>query len=314
MTENVAPTALPCPDAQSQTYHDHVRGMLTAAARYDPQTRATGNTGSPTQLLLHTLDGVCEVLEWNNEGSAADEVACVWLSLLRWYRNTGRPWPKNAPFSLPRALDDQPGMSTFSPVDPAVQDALGTGEMQLLDPAPHPDQRGSGAVVRSAALGILPVAEDATIAQLCAKTTALTHNDRQTLASCVTFAGLVRCCLALAGTPSAVQDAGAWVRRWSQQLPVNGLMNIEGLSGVVQQALAIATAAEEAAKASGATLDAEDALRGSTGDEGQLAAMLLAAAHGPAVLGSTADSPLECDAAIDLLCRQWAKELGFRGA
>ena len=42
-----------------------------------------------TQLICYTLDGLTEVLEWNNEGAAADELACLWLAYLRWFRGIG---------------------------------------------------------------------------------------------------------------------------------------------------------------------------------------------------------------------------------
>ena len=42
-----------------------------------------------TQLTCFTLDALTEVLEWNNEGAAADELACLWLAYLRWFRGIG---------------------------------------------------------------------------------------------------------------------------------------------------------------------------------------------------------------------------------
>ena len=42
-----------------------------------------------TQLTCYTLDGLTEVLEWNNEGAAADELACLWLAYLSWLRGIG---------------------------------------------------------------------------------------------------------------------------------------------------------------------------------------------------------------------------------
>ena len=58
-----------------------------------------------TQLTCYTLDGLTEVLEWNNEGAAADELACLWLAYLRWFRGIDEALPETAPFSLDREID-----------------------------------------------------------------------------------------------------------------------------------------------------------------------------------------------------------------
>ncbi len=58
-----------------------------------------------TQLTCFTLDALTEVLEWNNEGAAADELACLWLAYLRWFRGIGESLPESAPFSLDREID-----------------------------------------------------------------------------------------------------------------------------------------------------------------------------------------------------------------
>jgi len=58
-----------------------------------PQNIVTENTplifSDDTQLTCYTVDALTEVLEWNNQGAAADEAACLWLPPLRWVRGVG---------------------------------------------------------------------------------------------------------------------------------------------------------------------------------------------------------------------------------
>ena len=74
-----------------------------------PQNIVTENTplifSDDTQLTCYTVDALTEVLEWNNQGVAADEAACLWLAYLRWYRGMGFVLPENAPYALPRTID-----------------------------------------------------------------------------------------------------------------------------------------------------------------------------------------------------------------
>ena len=106
-----------------------------------------------TQLTCFTLDGLTEVLEWNNEGAAADELACLWLAYLRWFRGIGEVLPESAPFSLDREIDGSAELTACRGPGEATLRALGTGEMQLVSKSLNPDALGSGALVRSAALG-----------------------------------------------------------------------------------------------------------------------------------------------------------------
>ncbi|MFW0181823.1 ADP-ribosylglycohydrolase family protein, partial [Rothia sp. P5766] len=101
-------SVFPAPDALSPAYRAALRGSLFGTAlgdalgyRVETLSRTemlerwslAGETdllealaggdlavSDDTQLTLATLDGLTEVLEWNNEGQAADELACIWLS------------------------------------------------------------------------------------------------------------------------------------------------------------------------------------------------------------------------------------------
>jgi len=106
-----------------------------------------------TQLTCFTLDALTEVLEWNNEGAAADELACLWLAYLRWFRGIGEVLPESAPFSLDREIDGAPELTARRGPGAAALRALGSGEMQLVSKSLNPDALGRGALVRSGAAG-----------------------------------------------------------------------------------------------------------------------------------------------------------------
>ena len=168
-----------------------------------------------TQLTCFTLDGLTEVLEWNNEGAAADELACLWLAYLRWFRGIGEVLPESAPFSLDREIDGSPELTARRGPGAATLRALGTGEMQLVSKSLNPDALGSGALVRSAALGVLPVAQERTVVLLAVRAAALTHGHPEALASAAAYALLVRDLLASpAGSFDALLDSARRVLDW----------------------------------------------------------------------------------------------------
>ena len=168
-----------------------------------------------TQLTCFTLDGLTEVLEWNNEGAAADELACLWLAYLRWFRGIGEVLPESAPFSLDREIDGSPELTARRGPGAATLRALGSGEMQLVSKSLNPDALGSGALVRSAALGVLPVAQERTVVLLAVRAAALTHGHPEALASAAAYALLVRDLLASpAGSFDALLDSARRVVSW----------------------------------------------------------------------------------------------------
>ena len=167
-----------------------------------------------TQLMCFTLDGLTEVLEWNNEG-AADELACLWLAYLRWFRGIGEVLPESAPFSLDREIDGSPELTARRGPGAATLRALGSGEMQLVSKSVNPDALGSGALVRSAALGVLPVAQERTVVLLAVRAAALTHGHPEALASAAAYALLVRDLLASqSGSFGALLEAARRVVSW----------------------------------------------------------------------------------------------------
>ncbi|MDO4898646.1 MAG: ADP-ribosylglycohydrolase family protein [Rothia sp. (in: high G+C Gram-positive bacteria)] len=190
-----------------------------------------------TQLTLYTLDGLSEVLEWNNEGQAADELACIWLAYLRWYRATGNPYPDTAPFMLSRPLDELPAMAAHRHPGKATLAALATGEMQFMAKNVNPQALGTGALVRSAVFGFLPVADDATVIKLSAHAAALTHGHPEAVASASAYALLVRYLLAshqvqlAAPGRSALEAVLAWAQtvEGKQTLPGDAALTIAAL-------------------------------------------------------------------------------------
>jgi len=168
-----------------------------------------------TQLTCFTLDALTEVLEWNNEGAAADELACLWLAYLRWFRGIGEVLPESAPFSLDREIDGSSELTARRGPGAATLRALGSGEMQLVSKSLNPDALGSGALVRSAALGVLPVAQERTVVLLAVRAAALTHGHPEALASAAAYALLVRDLLASpAGSFDALLDSARRVLDW----------------------------------------------------------------------------------------------------
>ena len=190
-----------------------------------------------TQLTCYTLDGLTEVLEWNNEGAAADELACLWLAYLRWFRGIGEALPETAPFSLDREIDGSNELTARRGPGAATLRALGTGEMQLVSKSVNPDALGSGALVRSAALGLLPVAQERTVVMLAVRGAALTHGYPEALVSAAAYALLIRDLLASpSGSFDALLEAARRVVSWcgsvagDDAIPGDGSRTVEALN------------------------------------------------------------------------------------
>lgn len=220
-----------------------------------------------TQLALATLDGLTEVLEWNNEGHAADELACIWLSYLRWYTGTGHPAPATAPYSLARPLNQVPVMHQLRGPGKATLAALATGEMQFISKNINPQALGTGALMRSAPFGYLPVADDATVVKLAAHAAALTHGHPEAVISAAAYALLIRYLLGVAGSGvkkplgSVTRAVLTWlgtVKR-SQALPGDATLTIAAVTRALELA-STATPHEAARLAFGELVLATDCL------------------------------------------------------
>lgn len=278
-------SVFPAPDALSPAYRSALRGSLLGTALGDalgyPLETSTadqiaehwgGRTGADliaaiarepllvsddTQLTLATLDGLTEVLEWNNEGQAADELACIWLAYLRWYTGTGHPIPETAPYSLPRPLDTLQVMRQKRGPGKATLAALATGEMQFISKTINPQALGTGALMRSAPFGYLPVADDATVIKLSAHAAALTHGHPEAIISASAYALLIR--YLLGGTsqgagqaprPGVLEACTQQVLNWlgtveqSQALPGDAALTRTALGTAVRLAQQEAQAAD----------------------------------------------------------------------
>lgn len=176
--------------------------------------------GENTQLLCYTLDGITEVLEWNNQGAAADELACLWLAYLRWYRGAGYSLAAHAPVPQPRPIDEGGAFRTRREPDEAILKALADGQMQTVTNNINPQALGSGALVRSAAVGVLPVASERTVAHLAIHGAALTHGHPEVLACCGAYALLVRSLLgqATSGREPSIARALRRIIDWCDTL------------------------------------------------------------------------------------------------
>lgn len=89
---------------------------------------ATHDTLAETVIAFAVLDGLLEAVEWANDGIAADEPACMWLSTLRWIRALDGAVPEGAPESPARWTD-----SHFT----AIASAFSNEQRQAL--SDHPD-------------------------------------------------------------------------------------------------------------------------------------------------------------------------------
>ncbi|WP_424348171.1 ADP-ribosylglycohydrolase family protein [Kocuria sp. CH-021] len=146
-----------------------------AAAPADPDGSDVLRISAGTQLTLYTLDALQEVVEWANQGHAADETACLWLAYLRWLHAQGEPHPAGAPRPLPRRIDEEDVLHAVRQPDGTVLEALRTGRMGEVERPVLPDAEGAGAVLRSAPFGLLPHIGWRTLVPLAVNGAALTH-------------------------------------------------------------------------------------------------------------------------------------------
>ncbi|OMH28251.1 hypothetical protein BKD30_01620 [Tersicoccus phoenicis] len=128
-----------------------------------------------TQMTLFTLEGLSEALRWANEGSAADESACLWLAYLRWFRTQGEPLPAAAPQPPATWLESEPLMRHRRAPGNACLSGLGSGAMGTAERPVNPDAKGCGTVMRSAPFGLVPHVAVPDLVRLAARGSALTH-------------------------------------------------------------------------------------------------------------------------------------------
>lgn len=168
-------------------------GSDTSVAKSKDEASLT----SEALQTLYTLDGICEVLEWNNEGVSADETACIWLAQLRWLRTVHGTLPDSAPFAPDRPLDQLAPTLPSVQLNPTTLAALSEPQMQLVDNNNYTQAVDDGALLRAVVLGFLPVPEPSTVISLTARSTALTHGADAALITAIATALLIRACLSL---------------------------------------------------------------------------------------------------------------------
>ncbi len=166
------------PSLSSPAYGPAVSFCLRSLAATEAaclSAQAPGRAGDQTRLALATLDGLCEVLEWNNQGQAADELACIWLSYLRWMAGAGYQLDDSAPFSLARPLNGQTFMARPAQGLPGIQEALADGQMDLPGKSSRPLAQDPELLPALLPLAFLPLEQDETVASLARQTAALTQ-------------------------------------------------------------------------------------------------------------------------------------------
>lgn len=189
-------TIQPAPQITHPAFAQACSASLHALASADAALHRGEYPSDETWFALYQLDGLNEVLEWNNDGVAADETACTWLALLRMIRTVHGISPDGAPFALDRAIDSLTPQSCSDHVEATIMKALNQSDMQLLEKNVNTEAQDGGSLVRSAMMGFLPVEDPTTVAVLTARAAALTHGNEQEILSSVAVALLVRSLLA----------------------------------------------------------------------------------------------------------------------
>lgn len=333
----------PQPQLSTQRYLEAVKASLTALAQCDAAVcggsiAASPTVGDNTLLTLYTLDGINEVLEWNNEGAAADEIACIWLSLLRWLRTVHHINPDAAPFALDRPLDHALDVAPHSGPNTVIEQALRTGEMQMIDKNINADSQDAGSLVRAVALGFLPVEDVQTVALLSARSTALTHGNHQIIFASVAVSLMVRAALGLAtASTESAPESGVFraslehVSAWLETPPLPQFPGTaDKVVAVCQQALAgkISDSSHDGAVAilgkvlavllnndsvAGARALLSQVIKPTTykAHEFALIGALSGVAYGQDVLESPTQLAPSAQASIELVLDNWVQQLGL---
>ncbi|MFJ6002610.1 ADP-ribosylglycohydrolase family protein [Arthrobacter sp. NPDC092385] len=197
----------PAPSPANPGYEDRVLGCLLgtmagdahgllraagddpSAALADPASLAVSDA---THLTLYTVDGLIEALEWANDGVAADETACLWLSYLRWLGRQGEHLPPNAPAAPARWLDRQEDLLPVHDPDADTVRALLTGEMGTQARPLNPRAEGPGALMRSAPFGLVPRIPASMVERLTIEAAALTHGTAAARSTAALFSNVIR--------------------------------------------------------------------------------------------------------------------------
>ena len=209
--------------------------------------------------------------------------------------------------------------------DPATLTGLAHSEMQLLDRNLQSEAKGAGAILRVLPISLLPVDEDQTVAVIAAKVAALTHGSAEAIQVAATVAVLARAALAYRSISEApLADAVKYASQWAETLPDNSSipgdgeyirsdLSVQASSSVEQDDITSLTVLTQLVDAlvqlesTGAKLPVPE-----TAHDQLLYALWLTIA---ALSGHTTktDFKVHEDAqdAVDLLERQWHKELGI---
>lgn len=132
-----------------------------------------------------------EVLEWANDGVAADEAACLWLAYLRWLGTQDETPPSSAPAPPARWIDRQEVLHRRRQPDAASLRALRSGDMGSRQRPLERHDDGPGALQRSAPFGLVANVPPAMIEKLSLDAAAITHGNPRAQVPSAVFAGLI---------------------------------------------------------------------------------------------------------------------------
>lgn len=134
---------------------------------------------------LHQLmvaESLLELLDWSQQGTAADPLGCFWLGGLRWFRLLYGHYPADAPAPPQRATDHglqllisagavkiQPGSG-----DQAAE-GLNSADMAYPSSPAQPELVQDSALLRVLPLALVPYVEESMLNDWTAQLLALTH-------------------------------------------------------------------------------------------------------------------------------------------
>ena len=289
---HVRMTTQPQPAAVLPDYASRVLAVLAAGAVGDAAaTRASAGQDAlgvtaNTQLALYVADGLLEWIEWQNEGQMADAAACVWLACLRWHRTQTGQLPESAPPAPSRWIDERPELRHRRSPDPACLTGLADPGMGVPTDPKNPDAAGCGALVRSAPYGLIPSLPDTHIASFARQGAVLTHGHPAAWTASAAFALMIASAMTGASLPDAVAHGQSWLRDQAEaptdavEAPATATLAAERAhpsdpaAALTQAVRTVSENAEDSASAD------------STASAAALAAQLLGAVHGMAVLGA----------------------------
>lgn len=141
--------------------------------------------------LLHRIclaDGLLEVLEWTQQGTGTDALACMWLAGLRWHRLVTGSFPAGAPQPPPRQTDtdlaallEAGTLRTAASTGAASLAGLSSGELHYPSAPTQPGVKDEDVLLRLTPLALVPYIDEQMRSSWVEQNLAMTHGDTDLL-------------------------------------------------------------------------------------------------------------------------------------